>query len=307
MSGVVAGADVGGSKADLAVISDGQPALGRTVPTAEWYRAGLPGVAAGLAKAFIGLVPVTALDLLVVGAHGCDDRDQCGRLAADIEGRLGVRTYVVNDAELVLPAAGVDSGVGLIIGTGSIAVGYDRSGEMIVVGGWGEYLGDEGSGTGLFRDAARAVTRGWDRGDREDPLLRALLELLKLSDLRDLPARLFTVSPTACSTLTPELFSRAFTAGSPLADAVLEDSVGALVELILVAGSRGANTGTVVAAGGLIKNCEWLRTALRAEFNRACPRSELRFLECAPLYGALALAEEMHRNGEVDRRLGWHR
>lgn len=297
MPSILAGADVGGSKADVAIAVPGAPMLRRTVPTADWYRDALPGVAAGLAEMIGNLAPDVLIDVLVVGAHGCDDRVQCARLARDLTDRLAITAYVVNDAELVLPAADVPSGIGLIIGTGSIAVGYGDDGAVVAVGGWGGYLGDEGSGTGLFRDAARAVTRAWDRGVRNDPLCDALMDILELQDLRDLPARLATeFNPTAWSAVTPPLFERALAAGSSLANGVIESSAAALAELVVIAGARGADDRTVVATGGLIKNAAWLRSALEVEFARACPQTDLRYLEVAPVHGALKLAEHVIQN-----------
>jgi len=290
--GLFAGADVGGTKAHVVVAGNGEERVERTVPTSAWYASAIPGVGAGLAATVADLAPGT-LDALVVGAHGCDTRDQGARLARDLGERLGTTVYVFNDAELVLPAAGVSAGIGLIIGTGSIAIGYDRDGIMITVGGWGGYLGDEGSGTGLFRDAARAVTRAVDRGRCDDPLKDALVELLALRDLRDLPARLSTeLSPTAWSALTPPLFERALAAGSPLAKGVVESSAEALAELVAVARGRGADTRVVVPTGGVVNNAPWLRAALERALARTCPDSRVQYLSVPPVHGALRLAEQ---------------
>ncbi|MDA8292201.1 MAG: ATPase [Actinomycetota bacterium] len=291
MSGLFAGADVGGTKAHV-VVAGGEASLERIVPTASWYAGALPGIAAGLAGSLVELSPRT-LDALVVGAHGCDTRNQCARLARDLSERLGAPVFVFNDAELVLPAAGLSSGVGLIIGTGSIAVGYDRDGSMVTVGGWGGYLGDEGSGTGLFRDAARAVTRAVDRGLTGDPLEQVLVDLLDLEDLRDLPARLSTqLNPTAWSALAPPLLERALAAGSPLAASVVERSGESLAELIVIARSRGADTRVVVPTGGVVNNAPWLRSALEGALARSCPETHVQYLPVAPVRGALRLAEQ---------------
>ena len=73
---------------------------------------------------------------------------------------------VVNDAMLVLPAAGLDEGVAVICGTGSIAVGA-WPGRQARSGGFGYLLGDEGSGYWITRAAVRALL---DRRDRGVPL-----------------------------------------------------------------------------------------------------------------------------------------
>lgn len=82
---------------------------------------------------------------IAVGAQGCEDAAHCAELAAALERRLRVRTVVVNDAELLLPAAGVDRGVALIAGTGSIAVWTDGAGHTVRAGGRGWVLSDDGT------------------------------------------------------------------------------------------------------------------------------------------------------------------
>jgi len=59
-------------------------------------------------------------------------------------------------------AIGVDPGVLLISGTGSIVIGRDRGGSMFRVGGWGPHFGDDGSGFWIGREAVRAALRDLD-------------------------------------------------------------------------------------------------------------------------------------------------
>src|SRR5215471_8212420 len=59
-------------------------------------------------------------------------------------------------------AIGIDPGVLLIAGTGSIVIGRDKDRSMFRVGGWGPYFGDEGSGFWIGREAVRAALRSPD-------------------------------------------------------------------------------------------------------------------------------------------------
>jgi N-acetylglucosamine kinase len=59
-------------------------------------------------------------------------------------------------------AIGIDPGILLIAGTGSIVIGRDKDRTMFRVGGWGPYFGDEGSGFWIGREAARAALRSID-------------------------------------------------------------------------------------------------------------------------------------------------
>src|SRR5215475_1348555 len=60
-------------------------------------------------------------------------------------------------------AIGIDPGILLIAGTGSIVIGRDQDRAMFRVGGWGPYFGDEGSGFWIGREGIRAALRSVDR------------------------------------------------------------------------------------------------------------------------------------------------
>ncbi|GAB1442755.1 BadF/BadG/BcrA/BcrD ATPase family protein [Ignavibacteriales bacterium] len=77
------------------------------------------------------------------------------------------RFTVVSDARIALETAfpGV-SGAIMIAGTGSIMFGKNILGEILRVGGFGRFLGDEGSGYKLGQRGLTAVARAMDgRGD----------------------------------------------------------------------------------------------------------------------------------------------
>jgi glucosamine kinase len=186
------------------------------------------------------------------------------------------------------------TGVGLVAGTGSIAVGYRPDGEMVIAGGWGGYIGDEGSSTGMLRDSARAVAQAYDRGDPEDPLVAILCEALGIDHLRELPRVLDTfVSPPAWAHLTPGVFSQALVQESSLILAVIEQQALGLASLVSHLHSRGAPVDTVVAGGGVVVNAEWFQQALRAALAVVSPASTLVVLERPPVVGALNLAADL--------------
>ena len=288
---LTAGVDVGGTKAHV-LLSTGEE---RIVPSAAWIRGGIEGIADGVAK-LVGSVSGTRPEALAVGAHGCNDRTLCARLERALHTRLGREPAIValNDAELLLPSVRAAAGVGLIAGTGSVAVGYDREGELMIAGGWGGYIGDEGSATGLFRDVARKVAEAYDRGEPEDPVVALLLESIGIDHLRELPAALARFgSPTAWAHLAPDLLERGLSAGSTLASEALEENAAALAGLVASLRGRGAATDTVVAAGGVIANAAWLQDAVARALARTSPASELVVLREPPVVGAAQLAGDL--------------
>jgi N-acetylglucosamine kinase-like BadF-type ATPase len=75
----------------------------------------------------------------------------------------GAQIIVESDAFIAsIGAIGIDPGVLLIAGTGSIVIGRDRNHSIFRVGGWGPHFGDEGSGFWIGREAVRAALRSLD-------------------------------------------------------------------------------------------------------------------------------------------------
>jgi len=73
-----------------------------------------------------------------------------------------------SDGELVVAAGTPEGwGIGVIAGTGSIAVGRDREGRKARAGGWGHLMGDEGSAYAVVLAALRYTAR---RADGRDPV-----------------------------------------------------------------------------------------------------------------------------------------
>jgi len=75
----------------------------------------------------------------------------------------GSRVRIESDAIVAYAGAiGLEPGVLLIAGTGSIAIGRLSDGTMIRVGGWGPHFGDEGGGFWIGREAVRTALRAVD-------------------------------------------------------------------------------------------------------------------------------------------------
>ena len=75
------------------------------------------------------------------------------------------RILVESDAFIsYIGAIGIQPGVLLIAGTGSIAIARKNDGTMIRVGGWGPVFGDEGGGYWIGREAVGAALRSNDAG-----------------------------------------------------------------------------------------------------------------------------------------------
>lgn len=77
-------------------------------------------------------------------------------------------------------------GLVIVAGTGSFAWLKTRDGREHIIGGWGALLGDEGSAYWIGREGIKAAIRAHDHRGPETTLTQAIMDVLELSDLRQL-------------------------------------------------------------------------------------------------------------------------
>ncbi|MFG2078035.1 N-acetylglucosamine kinase [Nonomuraea maritima] len=296
MSRVVVGIDVGGTKTRMRLLDLAAGEIAdRTVPSTGWQTRSLPAAASWLAER-VGALPRPGDEVVrvVTGAHGCETPEQCDRLGRELEAALGVPATVVNDAQLLVPAAGLPGGIGVVAGTGSIAVGRHReTGAHLSAGGWGWVLGDEGSGSALVRDAARAVLARADEGEPLDALGSALLRSYGVPGLPELAAAMsWDGGVETWAAHAPAVFDAA-DQGSATAREVVQRGGAALAHLVAALARRGADTRAVVAAGGVIVGRPALFTAFESELAALLPGVTATLLREPPVAGAVELARRL--------------
>ena len=296
---LLVGVDIGGTKVHVAA-ADGTGLLIDTVRASTgWAAHPYPRAAQWLTALLDDLVPAwRSARALAIGAHGADSPEQAARLQRAISAAAGRECTVVNDAELVLPATGLDAGVGLIVGTGSIASGHAPGRATSTAGGWGWLLGDEGSAPALVLQAVRAVLLRHELGREPDALGQALLAAHGVAAPPDL---LVPVSAAAAggswARLAPLVFAAA-DAGSEDADRVLHQAAAALAQLVDRLARRGIDVRDVVIAGGVARHQPRYVQRIAAAVRALHPGARVRRLEVEPVSGALVLAA---------RAAGWTR
>jgi N-acetylglucosamine kinase-like BadF-type ATPase len=294
-SGLIAGIDIGGTKTQVLVSDAGKIVADETVASSDWRTWDVAKDAAALA-ALVRKVAGGEPAATAIGAHGCDTDWHCKQMEMAFSAELEGRIKVVNDSELLVPAAGFISGIGVVSGTGSIAVARTDAGEMLVAGGWGWILGDEGSAAALVREAARAVRASIDLGERGDPLVESLMTRLDTKDATKI-GRLLNETRSAAiwGSYAGAVFDAA-AHNSPLAAKVINEGATALAGLVGILIGRGADASHVVIGGGVVVEQPMLFEAFRVAMAKVSPLSEVTLLRAAPVTGALALAERLNAN-----------
>ncbi|TMC05120.1 MAG: ATPase [Chloroflexi bacterium] len=280
----VLGLDIGGSRTRGRVCADGRVVAEASGPSASLTAAG-PDQAREVLGGLLAELGRPAVVAAVAGAAGCDTaagRDRMRELLAPL--LPGARVEVVHDTRLVLAAAGLDAGIVLIAGTGSVAWGRSPAGAEARAGGWGHLLGDEGSGYWVAREAIRRALAEHDRGAEPGPLARRLLAATGATDPLDLTAAFHADrSPERWAALSHDVL-----AADPT---LVTATAAALAGLATTVSARLDLRGPVVLAGGMLLSEPPLEAALRA----ALPRSEALRASDEPVAGAVHLAQQLAR------------
>jgi len=162
---------------------------------------------------------------------------------------------MVNDGDLVV-AAGTPNGwgVGVIAGTGSIAVGRAPDGRTARAGGWGHLIGDEGSAYRVVLDALRLVARRADGRDLRpagrDPLTERLCAALGVAEASQIVTTIYSpdFDRARIASLAPEVLAACADAPE-VGEQLLVPAGVALAEVIAaVARSLGWSSGVLPLA-----------------------------------------------------------
>jgi N-acetylglucosamine kinase-like BadF-type ATPase len=300
-TGLVVGIDIGGSKTHAVSQLDGELVAEALAGSANLASVGPVEAGRALDAVFAQLHRATAetpIGAICVGAAGVDTVEAELRLCDLITARVpGASVRIVHDTELVLAAAGLDHGVGLIAGTGSVAWGRTRRAgthgpaREARAGGWGYLLGDEGSGYWIARQAVRHALRLTDRGRRLDRLSQQLAAdcgLQRPAQLIDhfysRPERRYWAGHAR---VVFELAAR----GDPAASAIVEASAHALSQLVGGVVDVLGEELPVVLGGGVLVHQRMLSDRVTALL-LARRLTDVRVLDRDPAHGAARLAVE---------------
>ena len=173
-------------------------------------------------------------DVLYVGAAGAGREPEREELRRALRAEnLAPKVVVATDIEIALAAA-FDEGPGIVVsaGTGSVAVGRDRSGKQHRIGGYGWQMGDEGSGYAIGRAALGAVSRAVDGRSPRTALSDRVLAASHSENFDALVRWAAGASPAEVAALAPHVLDVA-AHGDPLAQGIADYAARELTQLAI--------------------------------------------------------------------------
>ena len=300
--------DGGGSKTGFQLIDeDGRELARAETGTTDHGQIGIEGAAARLAKG-LDIIFATAgvrresiaFAYFGLPAYG-EDASAAEQLEALPAGLLGHRRYACGNDMVCGWAgslAGAD-GVNVVAGTGSIGYG-ERHGRSGRAGGWGNAIGDEGSGYWIASRALTLFTRMSDGRVPKGLLHAILMEHLGLERDLDLCSLVGGAGPLAArdrvAALCP-LVARAAVQGDAAAAAIFADAareLAAIVEAVRVAIGYADDEVTPVSySGGVFAAGDFFESAFAAAVVERVGTYCLRPPILSPLAGASVLAAKL--------------
>ncbi|MGI9629113.1 MAG: N-acetylglucosamine kinase [Longimicrobiales bacterium] len=205
-------------------------------------------------------LPVDALWAGLAGAGRAEGREAV--IARLKRRKLATRVDVGGDVEAGhADAFGDGPGVLLVVGTGSMVYAMAPSGVPVTVGGWGDRLGDEGSGYRIGLEALQGIVRSADGRETATELTDVVLPKIGVSEPRgllDWTGRAKKGDIAALSPLVAEVARKGDVIAARIIHRALTE-VRALLEAVLARTSGWDGPPGLALVGGLLRGPKELR------------------------------------------------
>jgi N-acetylmuramic acid 6-phosphate etherase len=231
---------------------------------------------------------VTDAGVFLAGCLTEADHAQVRRLAETVWPKAKVT--VGGDRESGFATALGDSdGILVISGTGAVVHG--RKGNTVVkAGGWGQLLGDRGSGYDLSREALRRVMLDFDLTAQLSPLATAILSELGLNELPQLVDWVNHAEKRQIARLSPIVF-RFAAQGDPAMLAAIEERARELAHFTAAVATRlQLESPEVRLFGGILAHEPAYEARYRHFLAERVPTARVQLCTQSGAYGAAQLA-----------------
>jgi len=200
---------------------------------------------------------------------------------------------VESDARIALEGAfSGNAGSILIAGTGSIMFGKDEAGVIHRVGGFGRFIGDEGSGYTIGRIALNAVAHAFDGRGKQTMIADLLEQEFMISSSEELITEVYRNNFNIAS-VAPLVFNAA-ESGDKIAQRILEDQADELMLHITAMKEKlGVQLLNVSLIGSLLTTANYFSYLFNEKIVRNFEDVQIKEAEHSPEFGAALLAKQL--------------
>lgn len=244
-------------------------------------------------------ISISDVNAVVLGTTGAGRRNNAETMEKAFREFLvdkGVdydKFYVDSDARIALEGAFAGKpGSILIAGTGSIMFGKDREGFIHRVGGFGRFIGDEGSGYSIGKLGLQVVAKHMDGRGEETKLTQMLADKFNIKDSSELITEVYTNNFDIAS-VTPLVISAA-EQGDKLCRDIIDKQCNELVSHIrAIAVLLNEEKLKVSLIGSTITTDNYYAHLFRRKVSSELNNVEIIEPELPPALGAIVMAKEL--------------
>ncbi len=239
------------------------------------------------------------IEAIILGTTGGGRRNDAEILENQIIKDASQKSIAINkfrvesDARIALEGAfsGKEGSI-LIAGTGSIMFGKDESGKIHRVGGFGRFIGDEGSGYRIGRIGLNAVARFFDGRAKHTKIADLLEQEFSISSSEELITEVYRNSFNIAS-VAPLVFDAA-ESGDKVAQRILEDEANELLMHISAMRIKlNVNILKVSLIGSLLTTANYFSYLFNEMVIRRFNDVQIKEAEHSPQFGAALLAKQL--------------
>lgn len=244
-------------------------------------------------------IPSSDIESIVIGTTGGGRRSDAEILESEVVKNASIRSISLNkfrvesDARIALEGAfSGKAGSILIAGTGSIMFGKDDNGEIFRVGGFGRYIGDEGSGYRIGRKGLNAVARFLDGRAKPTKITDLLDQEFSISTSEQLITEVYRNNFNIAS-VAPLVFESA-ESGDKIAQRILEDEADELLlHVTAMKVKLNVDLLKVSLIGSILTTPNYFSYLFNEKVVRRLNDVKIMEAEHSPEYGAALMAKQL--------------
>ncbi len=238
---------------------------------------------------------VKRFDGVFIGCSALDEKADEKTVKSLCDGVIEAEKISMNsDTYIALKGMGdVKCPVVVICGTGSMAIGESDLGEVVVSGGWGHILGDEGSGYSIAVTALKECAFSDDKGEETD-ILKNACQYFNVKSFRAAIPVIYSSETTkdkiaGFGAVVGELAEK----GDKASAAIIEAEAKKLYKTAEILIKKLKNTEKIGLYGGVFEKNQFFKDIFTAEIRKNYPHISAELLTVPPEESAAELARKL--------------
>ncbi len=296
--GYYIGIDGGGTKTTVAVADDNGLLLKKEGKSINFYSVGMDCARKNLRAVVSEIEAELGIDGFEAAVIGCSALD--GEAEDELINELcgGVinaqKIKMTSDVHIALESVGdVACPCVAVCGTGSMTVGRDCNQNILIAGGWGHIVGDEGSAYAIATDGLKLCCEQYDKGE-STALLSSATEFFGVGDFRKAIDVIYSSETTkdviaAFASCIGELAEK----GNKNATEILTRQAEKFAQTVLILLDKIKICDTLGLYGGVLKNNPLFAEVFLEKIKEKYPEIKIILLDTPPEESAMKLARKM--------------